>query len=183
MNTIDETSSLNVAPPAEADQNATLAIAKSSVSATSEHLLRLFIGRTPAAIALFDTEMRYLIASQRYIVDYRIEGIDTPDGLIGQRHYDLFPDIPARWRDVHARVLAGETLSADEDPFPRADGRVDWVHWEMLPWYQPNGSVGGAILFSEVITERVEAARALAEGEARLNLAQSAGNIGTWAAR
>jgi len=76
--------------------------------------------------------------------------------------------MPGRWREVHRRALAGETLSAEEDPFPRADGRTDWVRWEMAPWHRADGSVGGALLFSEVVTARVEAERALAASEARL---------------
>lgn len=34
---------------------------------TNEALLRLFIKHTPAAIAMFDTEMRYLQVSDRFL--------------------------------------------------------------------------------------------------------------------
>jgi PAS domain S-box-containing protein len=129
-------------------------------------LLSLFISEAPAAIAMFDRQMRYLAASRRYATDY---GLPAGIALIGRSHYEVFPEIPRRWRDTHARVLAGETESCEEDPFPRADGRVDWVRWRMVPWHDAQGEVGGALLFSEVITAQVEAHRAQLAAEARLH--------------
>jgi PAS domain S-box-containing protein len=132
--------------------------------AEREAQLALFVEHAPAAIAMFDDRMRYLAASRRYFSDFRL----PPDiALTGRSHYEIFPDIPARWREVHARVLAGEELAHEEDPFLRQDGRTDWCRWLMKPWYTAAGCIGGALLFSEVITEKVEARRALADSEAR----------------
>jgi PAS domain S-box-containing protein len=113
---------------------------------------------------MFDPEMRYLAASRRYVSDFRL----PPDiELIGCSHYEIFPDIPPRWREIQARVLAGEELAHDEDPFLRLDGRTDWCRWLMKPWRTAEGRIGGALLFSEVITEQVAGKRALADTEAR----------------
>jgi PAS domain S-box-containing protein len=132
--------------------------------AEREAQLALFVEHAPAAIAMFDHKMRYLAASRRYVSDFRL----PPDvELIGRSHYEIFPDIPPRWREVHARVLAGEELAHEEDPFLRLDGRTDWCRWLMKPWRTADGRIGGALLFSEVITEQVAARRALAESEAR----------------
>jgi len=149
--------------------------------AESEARLRLFIERAPAAIAMFDTEMRYLAASRRYLLTYGLPGTSHPEALIGQRHYDLFPWLPERWRDAHRRVLAGETLSVEADPFERPDGSSGWTRWEMVPWRHADGAIGGALLFMEDITTRIEAERALAASEARLRLALDAGRMGCWA--
>jgi PAS domain S-box-containing protein len=132
--------------------------------AEREAQLALFVEHAPAAIAMFDGEMRYLATSRRYVSDFRL----PPDiELIGHSHYEIFPDIPPRWREVHARVLAGEELAHEEDPFLRLDGRTDWCRWLMKPWRTADGRIVGALLFSEVITEQVAARRALAESEAR----------------
>jgi PAS domain S-box-containing protein len=128
--------------------------------------LRLFVDRAPAAIAMFDATMRYLAVSRRYMADHGLAGV-TPESLLGRSHYEVLPGIPERWREIHRRVLAGETLSAEDDPFPRPDGHTDWVHWEMAPWHTEDGAVGGAMLFSELITARKRAEAALAESEAR----------------
>ena len=126
--------------------------------------LAVFVEHAPAAIAMFDREMRYLAVSRRFVVDYRLP---QDAQLIGRSLYEIFPDIPQRWRDIHARVLAGEELSQEEDQFTHQDGRTDWVRWSMVPWRRADGNIGGALLFAELRTEQVEARRALTDSEAR----------------
>ncbi len=116
----------------------------------SEQVLRLFVEHAPAAIAMFDREMKYIAASRRFVMDYGLGGRN----IIGRSHYEVFPDIPGRWKEIHQRCLAGSVEKSEEDPFPRADGKMDWVRWEIRPWYETQGKTGGLILFSEVITER-----------------------------
>ncbi|HTR80945.1 MAG TPA: PAS domain-containing protein [Bacteroidota bacterium] len=116
----------------------------------SEHMLRLFVENAPAAIAMFDREMRYIAASRRFAADYQLK----EQNIIGRSHYEIFPEISERWKEIHRRCLAGAIENAEDDPFPRADGGMDWVRWEIRPWYRTTDDIGGIILFSEVITER-----------------------------
>ena len=120
-------------------------------------ILKLFVEHAPASIAMFDREMRYLAVSRRFLTDHQLEGRD----LIGQCHYDVFPDLPERWRDANQRCLQGAVEGGSEDLWPRADGRSDWVRWAIHPWYEIGNQVGGLVLFSEVITARKEAELAL----------------------
>ena len=128
--------------------------------------LQLFIERAPAGIAMFDTDMRFLAVSQRYIDDYGL-AVAAPSDLIGQSFYDIFPNFPQAWRDIHRLVLNGETHRADDDSFTCPNGRVESVRWEMTPWRNADGAVAGALLFTEVITARKAAGAALMESEAR----------------
>jgi PAS domain S-box-containing protein/putative nucleotidyltransferase with HDIG domain len=118
-----------------------------------EEILQLIIEHSPAAIAIFDHDMKYIATSRRYLIDYAL----GEQNLVGRSHYDVFPELPERWKEIHRRCLAGSIEKADEDPFPRADGRLDWVRWEIRPWNESGGGIGGIILFSEVITERKRA--------------------------
>lgn len=115
--------------------------------------LRLFVERVPAGVAMFDREMRYLLVSDRWRTSY---GLSEQD-LVGRSHYEVFPEIAQRWKDIHQRCLAGAIEACEEDPFPREDGSIDWVRWEIHPWRTNNGNIGGIIVFSEVITERKQA--------------------------
>ena len=127
----------------------------------SEQRQRLFLEHTPAAVAMFDQHMNYLLVSNRFAADYRLSETD----LVGRNHWEIFPDLPERWREIHRRCLAGSVESCPEDPFLRGDGTVDWVRWEMRPWYEIDGSIGGVILFSELITAAKVAELALRENE------------------
>ena len=131
--------------------------------AANEELLRLFVKHTPAAIAMFDTNMRYLQVSDRFLTDYHLEGQD----IIGKLHYDVFPNIPERWKEVHRRILAGAVERDDEDPYFDADGTQGWLQWESLPWRRADGEIGGLILFTLVITARKRAEQALRASEER----------------
>ncbi len=119
---------------------------------SSEALLREFVRHTPAAIAMLDQDLRYIQTSERWDTDYHLGGQD----LVGRCHYDVFPDIPQRWKDVHQRTLAGSTEGSKEDYFPRADGSLEWLQWEVRPWNRADGSIGGVIFFTQVITARKE---------------------------
>lgn len=118
----------------------------------SEEQFRLFIIHSPVAIAMLDTNMSYIAASANWIKDFKIE----PQDLIGKCHYDVFPEIPQHWRTIHKRCLNGETLSNDEEAFVRNDGTIDWIRWEIKPWYTAQSTIGGIIIFSEIITQRKE---------------------------
>jgi PAS domain S-box-containing protein len=140
----------------------------------AEAQLRLFIDAAPAAIAMFDRDMRYLAVSRRFREDYRLG--DQP--LIGRSHYELFPEMPERWREIHRRCLAGATERCDEEAFARADGETDWLRWEIRPWQDEPDAVGGIVLFSEVITGRKRAELALHHSDAMLRQAQKMEAIG-----
>ena len=125
--------------------------------------LRLFVEHAPAALAMFDREMRYIGASRRWLADF---GLGERD-LRGLSHYAVFPEIPERWRELHRRALGGEVLRAEEDPFERADGQVQWLRWEIRPWHDAAGQVAGIVVFCEDISERKEAELAQREADRR----------------
>ena len=131
-----------------------------------EKLLSYVIKHDPNSIAVFDNEMRYVFVSERYTKDYGIYSLD----LIGKSHYEVFPDIPFRWREIHLRALRGETVACEDDLFIRADGSRDFVKWECRPWFTQTDEIGGMILYSEVITKRKEAMDMLREVSANLKI-------------
>ena len=124
-------------------------------------LLQYIIEHDNAAVAVHDRDLRYVYVSQRYLDTYKVKDRN----VIGKHHYEVFPDLPQKWRDVHQRALAGEVSRADRDPYPREDGSLEWTRWECRPWYAPDGSIGGLIVYTEIITDRVEAEEALRRSE------------------
>jgi len=113
--------------------------------------LESFIKHAPAAVAMFDNDMRYVAHTDRWLLDYGL----PPGSLVGLSHYDVFPEIPQRWRVKHKRLLSGAPAErCEEERFLRADGSENIIRWEVRPWFMPDDSVGGIIMLTEEISER-----------------------------
>lgn len=138
--------------------------AESVLNETTERL-QLLMQYAPAALAMLDRDLRYMAVSQRWITDYRLDG----QILIGRSHYEVFPEIPERWKTVHQRGLAGEVIRCEEDHFVRQDGSEHWLQWEVRPWYTIAGAVGGIVFFTEDITGRKQGEEALQESQRQLS--------------
>lgn len=112
--------------------------------------LQLFFAHAPMALAMFDRHMRYMACSRRWLSDYHLEYVDVR----GLSHYEIFPEIGEAWKQVHKRALNGEVIRADDDRFDRMDGTSQWLRWEVRPWFESSGDIGGIVILTEDITER-----------------------------
>lgn len=113
----------------------------------SEERLQIFIEHAPAALAMFDRQMRYLAVSRRWMNDYGLK-----DSVIGQSHYTVFPEVSDYWKAVYQRGMAGEVVQVDQDRFERPDGTAQWLHWVVRPWRTDDGAIGGIVIFTEDIS-------------------------------
>ncbi|HRW55288.1 MAG TPA: ATP-binding protein, partial [Phycisphaerae bacterium] len=138
--------------------------------AALEERLRHFVEHVPAGVAMLDREMRYVMASRDWYKQYKI----TKTNIVGECHYDVFPTIPGRWKQIHDRVLAGESLHAERDYFVQENGDEVWVRWQMRPWYTADRTIGGVMLFAEVINEQIEHESRLQEARRQAEAASMA---------
>ncbi|PJZ85804.1 PAS domain S-box protein [Leptospira harrisiae] len=123
--------------------------------AAQTSILWSFVEHAPAAVAMLDQEMCYVALSQRWVEDYKIPF--TKDKIIGKSHYEIFPNISQEWKDIHSRGLRGEILKRDEDVWRPPGWEKDQViQWEIRPWKQLGGGVGGILMFTRDITEAYE---------------------------
>ncbi|MFN8383620.1 MAG: PAS domain S-box protein [Anaerolineales bacterium] len=129
----------------------------------SQQQLRSMIHEAPISIAMFDMNMRYIAASHRWEHEYGNGLVE----LAGKSHYEIHPDIPERWRQVHRRGLAGETLSNDDDLWVHENGGKEWLSWAIVPWHDIQGKIGGIIISAENITARKLGEENLRESEER----------------
>ncbi len=110
---------------------------------------RVFIDQAPSAIAMVDKEMRYLAASQKWLMDYCLSGRN----IIGLSHYEVFPEIGEDWKTIHRDCLKGDFNQCDAAAFLRSDGTTQWISWDVRPWYVVDGEIGGLIMNTANITE------------------------------
>jgi len=140
-----------------------------SLLRSREELLRVFVKSVPAAVAMLDRDMHYLQASDRWCSDY----LPGRAEIIGRSHYESFPDMPERWKEIHRRALQGEILRADEDRWDGQDG-THWARWEVRPWMTAEGAVGGILIFAEDITRIKQSEETLSKVNQKLIQAHEA---------
>jgi PAS domain S-box-containing protein len=128
--------------------------------------LQAFITHSPAAVAMFDNDMKYIAVSQKWMEDYKLQGMQ----VIGISHYELFPNLSKERKERHRMVLNGAVQHKNEDSFedPRSH-KFHYITWEMRPWYTLENKIGGMMIFTQDITsiirqrEELKKAKILAE--------------------
>lgn len=109
-----------------------------------------FVEHAPAAVAMFDRDIKYIALSNRWLEEYRLKGRN----VLGMSHYEIFPNVSQEWKDIHARCLLGAVEKNEEDQWrPEGWDHDQFLRWEVRPWYQFDGSVGGIMMFTQDITE------------------------------
>ena len=140
-----------------------------------KELLSYIVEYSNSGVAVHDKELNYVYVSNRYLQQY-----DIHENVIGRHHYEVFPDLPQKWRDVHQRTLKGEICSSEKDSYLREDGSLAWTRWECRPWFESEGEIGGIIVYTEVITDQVKLWEELEEKENNLRTAQEIAHVGSF---
>lgn len=93
--------------------------------------LHMLVDEAPYAVAVFDREMRYMMTNRAWIDSHGLQG----KAIIGRTYADVLPDLNDHWKTILMRVLAGETLSNEQDRLDRGDGTIQYSRWKAMPWY------------------------------------------------
>lgn len=117
----------------------------------SRDLMGYIIEHNQSAVAVHDRERKYIYVSKPYLDQYNVKRRD----IIGKHHYDVFPDLPRKFREAHDRALRGEVSRGEDDRFEREDGTTVWTRWECRPWYEADDRVGGFIVYTEVLSSEL----------------------------
>lgn len=118
-----------------------------------EQLFLQFISKTPVALAMFDTDMNYLLISQKWAESFDFE----PEDRLGKNYYDLFPSQPEHWKKAHQLAMDGQHQRMEEEIWLNPNGRTEWLRWEAINWFKEQDEIGGIIIFKEIITIRKKA--------------------------
>jgi len=108
-----------------------------------------FIKHIPVAMAMLDREMCYLAVSGMWLQYWQLESNE----IIGNLHYQVFPNLPASWQGEAEKCLLGTIGQFElEHPITAANGLILWVKWKVKAWHTDEGIIGGLIISTEEIT-------------------------------
>lgn len=139
-------------------------------------VVEALIVQSPVPIAMFDTDMNYVAASQKWADAF----VTAKGSLIGRSHYDMVRNIPDDWKAAHQKGLKGESLFAKAQAWQHPDGHTVLLDWAIEPWTKPDGSLGGIIIMANDVTEEQEIRDSLAASEERFKLAMEGSHDGLW---
>ncbi len=134
---------------------------------TGDHLLDVLMAYAPWAVAVVDRDMRYVKVSHEWLSAYKLQVTD----ILGHSHYDIFPEVPESWKEIHQHCLQGHIDIGERVPFDREDGRTDWINWAVVPWYSDDLTINGIIMMTEVVTAEEQMAQELIEKNTELQVA------------
>ncbi|MCP5279452.1 MAG: PAS domain S-box protein, partial [Thiobacillus sp.] len=131
-----------------------------------EQYQRALLDNFPFAVWLKDTESRFLAVNQGFV---QLFGQRGTDDLVGKNDFDIAPvDLAEGYRADDRAVLASGKQKSVEEEIVDADGTRKWFETYKAPVFDDTGEVVGTVGFARDITERREAALALAKISAAL---------------
>ena len=137
-----------------------------------------FIQFIPAAVAILDDHMNFLAVSNQWRELYDVKS----DTLIGQNYYQVLPETldNFQWVESHKRTLSGCVESSPWDLLIHSNGQIDYIKWENRPWYTPQGTIGGIMMFTEVLTGIFDNKKILAQQYLLFKSIEHKSKIGYW---
>ena len=108
-----------------------------------------FVTEIPAAVALFDRELRYLAASTAWIEAFDLSHV----ALVGRRHDELRQDGDEALAEAQRRALLGETV----DNYQAGDVDPRGKFWGAILSARPHRDTGGTIGGVLVALQRMQA--------------------------
>jgi two-component sensor histidine kinase/PAS domain-containing protein len=107
--------------------------------------LAVVVEHSPIAIAMFDRQMRYILANRQWVKEFNLSQ-SLP--LVGKSQYEVFPKLHPGWKQLYDRALQGYTMRSDH-AVQMASSGVPAVLFrcEARPWRQKrDASVAGIVV-------------------------------------
>ena len=118
---------------------------------SAEGALEGYTHSSPVGLAVFDRDMICLRASPRWLAATGL----TAEDVVGRHHYEALPGA-RQFAQLHQAALAGGTFSGNRS-IDLPNGGRGFGRWELAPWRNATGEVGGLMVMTYSITELVQA--------------------------
>ncbi|MBS3915480.1 MAG: PAS domain S-box protein [Bacteroidetes bacterium] len=122
-------------------------------------LFQILVAEAPQSMCMLDKNLCMLTATKRWLETYKIDA----NNYKGKSLYELFPNVEDKWKKVHQECLKGKIINKSEEKLIQENGTINWVKFDMRPWYDAKGAIGGIIITSEDISKQKKAEELLIE--------------------
>jgi PAS domain S-box-containing protein len=130
------------------------------VSARNATVSRLLFQHTNLRAALLDKDSRFMAVNSAWLGAI----MKSEEDLLGKTIEEAMPLAKPEWAHAIAAAQKGETTIVEGDATIRVDGKHVFLDWHVQPWYNDDGSIGGAVGYAQDMTE-VYAAREVAKAK------------------
>lgn len=112
-----------------------------------EQRFRQFAEYVPTAVAMVDNQMRYLAVSRRWQQNWGV----NDSNLIGLSHPQVFPSLSENIQVIYQQCLETGSNAYYQECLCKQNGEIQVVEWQIQPWFNHGGIIGGLILSIEPI--------------------------------
>ena len=106
-----------------------------------------FVEHLPAPVAIFDNKMVHLYVNNEW---KQLPIFSDEQPILGKSHYEVYLSQPPHWKEQHQQALKGEVVAWLPERIHES-----WYSGFTFPWYTPNGSIGGVVIYLHSITEQI----------------------------
>lgn len=138
--------------------------------------LNAFVRDSPVAMAILDRNLNYIACSKSWIEGSQFDS----SNIIGLNHYDLYPNLPVRWRKKFEAALKGKTQYIRREYYQITEEIGSWFNADISPWKTEEGKVGGIIIHTETIDELIRQENQINSTAEELQEARKLGKLFTW---
>jgi PAS domain S-box-containing protein len=131
------------------------ALAAGRESKAARDTVAQMVRHAPLSLVMTDRQLRVLEVSGRWSEVY-----DRPAAeVVGRTMHELFPDGRDQWDPIYRQGLGGDHQRGERKSHARG-GESRWFQWEVAPWRDGSGDVGGLLLMNIEVTDLVRAREA-----------------------
>ena len=138
-----------------------------------ETQLKALLTVLPIPLAMLDRESCYMAMSDAWLQHYKF----NTKHPIGVPVWDAHDHYRPEWRERILAAQRGQVFPPVEEQVEITPGEVVWLAWQMMPWHNINGEIGGVLLICEDITFRKESEVRMRQTAKLSALGEMAGGI------
>ncbi|GGW22912.1 PAS domain-containing sensor histidine kinase [Arenibacter certesii] len=137
---------------------------------------QFLLKQLPKATALIDRDFKVVFASDKWVEEFNLSTRD----ILNENIQDLLGLNSDQWINAVLGCFKGKTSDSFQENYTTIEHGTRWFQWDMLPWYNEDENIIGAIIQAEDITLHANNEQKLEQLQFILKETVEIGKIGNW---